>query len=98
VSWLDDFAESFTYETGHAPTLRILADKTIQTSPFKDDITSWSKDHVYNPEDFPMGSFDSKKFGDLNVVAQIQHHTWSHDKTGKKISGNFRGITLYEVK
>ncbi len=98
MSWLDDFAEQFTYEKGRQPVLKILADSRIQKSPHRAEITKWSVDHVYNPEDYPMGSFDSAQFGDIQVVAQIQQHTWSHDKTGKKIFGKFRGITLYEAK
>ena len=98
MSILDDIIEEFTYTKGHQPTLKILSDKVIQKSPHRKEITQWSIDHVYNSEDYPMGSWDSKDFGNLRVVAQIQKHTWSHDKTGKKITGNFRGITLYELK
>lgn len=97
MSWIEDFAEQFTFERGRPPKLKILADSKITKSPYREEIYQWSKDHVYNPEDYPMGSFDSKEFGNLKVVAQIQKHTWSHDKTGKKIFGNFRGVTLYEV-
>lgn len=96
MSWLDDFAEQFTYDKGRPPKLKILADKRITKSPYRDEIYQWSKDHVFNPEDFPMGSFDSKDFGDLKVVAQIQQHTWTN-RGGKRVYGKFRGITLYEV-
>lgn len=97
MAFLDDYAEQFTYENGRPPVLKILADSRITKSPYKNDIYAWAKEHVFNGEDYPMGSYDSKDFGDMKVVAQVQQHTWSHDKTGKKIFGKFRGFTLYEA-
>lgn len=61
------------------------------------EITAWSRELVYSPDDYPMGAVAFRRFGDLLVKARLERHTWSHDKSGKLIRGNFRGVTLYEV-
>jgi lipid-binding SYLF domain-containing protein len=73
-------------------SVRILAQKKVTP-----EITAWSKSLVMNPTDYPMGIIVHRRFGDLLVRARLEHHTWSHDKAGKLIQGNFRGVTLYEI-
>lgn len=92
MSLWDDFLEYFTFVKGHPPKMKILSQQKVTP-----EITEWSKKLVFSPNEYPMGAMVQKDFNGLQVVGRIEHHTWSHDKSGKKIYGNFRGITLYEI-
>lgn len=57
------------------------------------EMTAWSSSILNGP--LPMGSTVRKTFGDRKLVAKIEKHTWTY-RDGKKITGDFRGVTLYE--
>ncbi len=61
------------------------------------EITNWAIEVVHKPDVYPMGSVNFKTFGDKNVIARVEHHTWTH-RNGKLITGlnpPIRGATMY---
>ncbi len=92
MSLWEDFAEWFSFTKGAPPKMSILPQTEVTP-----EITEWSKKLVFTPSEYPMGAMVQKEFDGKNVVARLEHHTWSHDKSGKLITGNFRGVTLYRV-
>jgi len=77
---------------GMPPKMRILPQSKVTP-----EMTEWSKKLVYTPSQYPMGTIVQKEFDGKTVIARLEQHTWSHDKSGKIIQGNFRGVTLYEI-
>lgn len=64
--------------------------------PVSVEMTNWAKSLVADPAHYPYGSETLQKFGDRTAMARIEHHTWTY-RNGVRITGNFRGVTLYEI-
>jgi lysozyme len=59
-------------------------------------MTAWAKSVLNDPFDYPMFSQTQRLFGGSLVLARVEWHSWTF-RNGVKITGTFRGVTLYEL-
>lgn len=64
--------------------------------PFKGvvtpEISAWASTILHSPSTYPMFSIVRRD----NLAARVEHHTWTY-REGVRVTGNFRGVTLYQV-
>jgi hypothetical protein len=60
------------------------------------EMTAWAISIRDNPGRYPMGATETKTFAAGVALARVEQHTWTF-RDGKRITGKFRGVTLYEV-
>ncbi len=68
----------------------------LWTKPVTPAMTAWAIGLLNSPSAYPMFSTALREFGSYNLMARVEWHPWTW-RNGIKISGQFRGITLYEV-
>jgi lysozyme len=68
----------------------------IWTAPVTPAMTSWAKSILVDPKTYPMFSETHRFFGPTEAVARVEWHSWTY-RNGVRITGTFRGVTLYEV-
>jgi lysozyme len=59
-------------------------------------MTAWAVSLLNDPKDYPLFATATKQFGPDNVLARVEWHPWTY-RNGIKVTGTFRGITLYEM-
>jgi N-acetylmuramoyl-L-alanine amidase len=59
------------------------------------EMTNWAKALLNDATSYPMFSETRRQFGDDWVLARVEWHGWTF-RDGVKITGKFRGVTLYE--
>jgi lysozyme len=59
-------------------------------------MTSWAKSILDDPRTYPMFSETRRFFGATEVLARVEWHSWTY-RNGVRVTGTFRGVTLYEV-
>jgi GH25 family lysozyme M1 (1,4-beta-N-acetylmuramidase) len=59
-------------------------------------MTAWAVSLLNSPVAYPIFSTANRRFGSDNVMARIEWHPWTY-RNGIKVTGQFRGVTLYEV-
>lgn len=69
---------------------------TRWTKPVTPEITGWSRSILNDPTGHPMFSTDWRVFPSGTALARVEWHTWTF-RNGKRITGVFRGVTLYEM-
>jgi len=65
------------------------------TKPVTPAMRAWAITIKNDATGFPMGATATKVFPEGNVLARVEVHTWTI-REGKRITGRFRGVTLYE--
>lgn len=60
------------------------------------EVTTWASSILNNPTSYPMGASALKTVGTRTAMAKVERHTWTY-RDGVRITGNFRGVTIYEV-
>lgn len=68
----------------------------LWTKPVTPGMTAWAVALLNSPGAYPIFSTALRQFGSDNVMARVEWHPWTW-RNGVKVSGQFRGITLYEV-
>jgi hypothetical protein len=66
------------------------------TKPITPEMTAWAITIRDNPGRYPMGATETKAFAGGKALARVEQHTWTF-RDGKRITGKFRGVTLYEL-
>lgn len=66
------------------------------TKPVTPAMTAWAISIRDNPAGFPMGASETKTFDGTTALARVEQHTWTF-REGRRVTGKFRGVTLYEV-
>lgn len=74
----------------------IPAQARIWNRPVTPDMTSWAISILETPFSHPMFSVSQRWFGGSAVLARVEWHDWSF-RSGVRVQGLFRGVTLYEV-
>jgi hypothetical protein len=66
------------------------------TAPVTAEMTAWATSILNDAKTYHMDASVIRNFGDKIAVARIEQHTWTY-RGGQRITGNFRGVTLYEL-
>ena len=69
----------------------------LWTRPVSPSMTAWAVSLLNNPSDYPLFATATKQFGADNLLARVEWHPWTY-RNGTKVTGTFRGITLYELR
>jgi len=57
-------------------------------------MTAWASSLVKDAT-VPMGATRTRVFDGRVVIARVEKHTWTY-RNGVRVTGEFRGVTLYE--
>jgi hypothetical protein len=79
----------------HPPNPPPLPGTRVWTKAVSPEMTKWAQSILYDPAGHPMGSVDQRSFPP-DVIARVEWHDWTY-RNGVKVTGTFRGVTLYEV-
>jgi hypothetical protein len=60
------------------------------------EMTNFAKSLLNDATTYPMFSETRKQFGSDWVLARVEWHSWTF-RDGVKVTGKFRGVTLYEL-